>query len=373
MKKNICKTWDCDLPVKTNRSSFCTDKCNVRHNGYIKRYGGNGTPQYKTTTCKYSKCNNTFLKKTYNKIYCSRKCSERKENLEITLCCSHCKKEFVRKTSVGVVKNKNNFCSKSCGSSFHTKKRENKIWEDQGRIIKCSDCGIEYERLTRTKTRCSECMYKYWKWNAFEKMIKNKPCQMCGEKNTFLVGKRQAKTCIVCYQKYAAKVGWKITEGISGDMVKKDKFDVECMKCGLQHKTSFYYITCGYGCPECAIGFNPEKPAMLYFMDAGTGWKFGITQDYETRVKYQHEKAHGLKYLEHKNFKKGKQAQQVERMIIKFMKENNLQRKSKTIFQYGGHTEVISKRKYFKMYNDKTSLTLQELLNITRENNAAYI
>lgn len=359
----ICKTWDCELPVRNNRSSYCSNKCNVRSHGYIQRHGGDGTPNYDIRKCKYSKCNVTFSKNVYNRVYCSKKCSERKEDTETTLNCSWCDKQYTRVTR-GLSKDKNTFCSQTCASSFHSREHTKRKWEKHGKITNCSDCGVEFEKLQTKQTRCPDCMYKYWKWNAYEKMVKNKPCKLCGEKNTFLVGRSQAKVCILCYQNYAAQVGWKITDSLSGDLVKKDKFDVECIKCGLQHRTSFYYITQGHGCPECAVGFNIDEPALLYWMDAGTGWKFGITQHFDTRVKYQHEKAHGLKYLEHINFDTGKEAQQVERKIIEWMKENKIQRISKTIFQYSGHTEVISKSKYYKKYSDTIPVNLKQVIKL---------
>ncbi len=97
----------------------------------------------------------------------------------------------------------------------------------------------------------------------------------------------------------------------------------------------------GQGCPECAeYGFNPNKPAILYYLlDIITGWyKIGITNR-TVQERFGSKKMKEIKVLNTWSFDVGKNAYDTEQSLHKIFKDYRIINENFG----GGKTEFFSK------------------------------
>lgn len=87
--------------------------------------------------------------------YCDRNCKERHriERSKVPTNCAYCGKEFMASTIRGT-----RFCSQSCTVKYVHEHESEKLTK----ILKCVDCGVEFEFTGRTtKKRCDACKKKF--------------------------------------------------------------------------------------------------------------------------------------------------------------------------------------------------------------------
>lgn len=124
---------------------------------------------------------------------------------------------------------------------------------------------------------------------------------------------------ILSNERHNNKFDYSKSEFINGDV----KIEIICPEHGSFFQAPRNHLE-GYGCSQCAkTGFNPEKPAILYYLKVEnkgqTAYKVGITnrtvkERFEADMKY-------ITILHAEEFENGIEAYQKEQKIIKDNKE----------------------------------------------------
>jgi len=95
-----------------------------------------------------------------------------------------------------------------------------------------------------------------------------------------------------------------------------------CGVCHYEWKIKPSHVLKGHGCPHCAsYGFNPNKPATLYYLSVhhGMAYKIGITNR-TVEERFSNKDFENITILEEWYFEDGKEAQQKERDILEEFK-----------------------------------------------------
>ncbi len=88
--------------------------------------------------------------------------------------------------------------------------------------------------------------------------------------------------------------------------------------CGHEWETTPSHILRGHGCPKCSTsGFDPTKPAILYYLSVknGTAFKIGITNR-DVKSRYSNEELQDIIILKEWKFQYGKDAYEFEQLIL---------------------------------------------------------
>lgn len=99
-----------------------------------------------------------------------------------------------------------------------------------------------------------------------------------------------------------------------------EKIEVGCKKCGNYFRATSNSLLYGSGCPSCAVyGFDPMKPAILYYIKIGEQYKIGITnKSLKERYSVIYDKIEIINLWYYSN---GREAHEAEQRFIKKYKE----------------------------------------------------
>lgn len=104
---------------------------------------------------------NEYVKNNWN-FYCCKQCKSQARTKAIQLTCANCGKIIIRTPSI-IIKNKENFCSRSCAAIFNNKLRDRTNW------------SMSLESKEKIKNKLKE----YWDKNPF--IPSTKKCTVCGK------------------------------------------------------------------------------------------------------------------------------------------------------------------------------------------------
>ena len=119
----------------------------------------------------------------------------------------------------------------------------------------------------------------------------------------------------------------------------KTKVEIICKEHGSFWQTPSHHLT-GHGCPSCGGGFNPLKPATLYYLSVrdGEAYKIGITTK-SVKQRYTRDEMQDISIIEEWRFENGQKAYEKEQEIINRYK--HLIYRGEPILRTG-HTEMFS-------------------------------
>lgn len=128
-------------------------------------------------------CNNEFIKKSHNQIYCSKECSytivREKARKNIHINCAICNKEIIKDSGL------KKYCSEKC--FIEGRKLRNR----KNKKINCPECGNEFLKQDNQKFCSKECTRA--SFNRNRKKNTERICVEC--EKSFIVEKGNSQTC----------------------------------------------------------------------------------------------------------------------------------------------------------------------------------
>jgi len=124
----------------------------------------------------------------------------------------------------------------------------------------------------------------------------------------------------------------------------KTKVDIICSIHGVFKQKPYIHVQ-GTGCPSCAeYGFNPDKPAYLYYLKVTTDdnqvlYKIGITNR-TVNERFNLDELNRIEIIKQQRYEKGKDAYEKEQSIIKACKDHCY--KGPPVL-HNGNTELFTK------------------------------
>lgn len=184
------------------------------------------------------------------------------------------------------------------------------------------------EYITARTPILHECIEGHqWKVSPDSILSKGRRCPICAgnKKKTPIQYEQELKSKNIKYTPKENYINW------------CSPISHECDKCLHIWKAIPNNILRGQGCPNCAIyGFNPEKPAVLYYIKIGEYYKIGITnRTIEERFKKDYDKP--IIIIRVVWYSKGKYARQLEQRLLKANNRVTVPNYLKS----GGNTELF--------------------------------
>lgn len=253
--------------------------------------------------------------------------------------------------------------------------------------IICCRCGVEFEQTPNKHLQgrgCKVCNNKYRKspetkgkskykidTNTFIKRAKGRhgdkydyskvvftgihnnvtiKCNTCGQETEQRPSNHlRSKGCKICnnstttnkFIEEANKVhGSKYVYSKVHCVTSKDTVSIVCKDHGVFQQVAKSHLQ-GQGCPDCAVsGFNPMKPATLYYISVlnGTAYKIGITNG-TISTRYTQEELSIIKIIKTWDYPIGKYARDAEKTILKEYSEYSY---TGSKLLKSGHTEMFN-------------------------------
>ena len=199
-------------------------------------------------------------------------------------------------------------------------------------IVRLSDYGNAYTRVLWgcTVPGCGT----EWR-SVFNDIRRGHGCPTCGKKS---MANTQRFTNEIVDQRTAGRLLRRVGEYVNSNT----RVLWECLApdCGHKWLALLLNVERGSGCPSCAVtGFNPNKPAILYYLRVGSLYKIGITN--LTVAKRYPCDMRQIHIVQQWHYAKGADAYKREQNILKWFAEDRYT--GPPVMAINGNTELFTR------------------------------